>query len=315
MHAIQQLQVVYQRLEDHCNILWAAMLMTTGLISKRSVSQCSWTGHWSPVCRTIKPRSPRLVSCQEPLGFILNCSIFTTFAAAPVWQGEQGVSLCSFCGQLGTKTTFSITGNSVEATLCWASYCTSCKFEGGPQCAFFLWGGGWKRKASSSIWRFQSVFCFSLYSYFPAALHSPHRYNRAPKFNCWDGNMFNNILWKRHGEKFQYRWRILVPDCALGFQCISSIKAIKNVRVSRKNLDFWHNSLFFFGSQTFSVVTENILTRINIMHLGIKMNNSPWSICWRLQAWDVKAVSGLKKDICCNRHCSFAYVTKYEGDD
>lgn len=51
------------------------------------------------------------------------------------------------------------------------------------------------------------------------------------------------------------------------------------------------------------------------MHSGIKMNNSPWSICWRLQAWNVKAVSGLKKDICCNWHCSFGFITKYKGDD
>lgn len=51
------------------------------------------------------------------------------------------------------------------------------------------------------------------------------------------------------------------------------------------------------------------------MHSGIKMNNSPWSICWRLQAWNVKAVCGLKKDICCNWHCSFGFIIKYEGDD
>lgn len=53
----------------------------------------------------------------------------------------------------------------------------------------------------------------------------------------------------------------------------------------------------------------------NIMHLGIKLNNSPWSICWRLQAWDVKAVSGLKIDIWCNWLCSFLFITEYEGDD
>lgn len=29
----------------------------------------------------------------------------------------------------------------------------------------------------------------------------------------------------------------------------------------------------------------------------------------------MKAVSGLKKDICCNWHCSFGFITKYEGDD
>lgn len=57
-----------------------------------------------------------------------------------------------------------------------------------------------------------------------------------------------------------------MPDCALGFQCISSIKAFKNVCISGKNLDLHHISLFFFESQTFSVVTENVITRINIMH-------------------------------------------------
>lgn len=51
------------------------------------------------------------------------------------------------------------------------------------------------------------------------------------------------------------------------------------------------------------------------MHLGIKMNNSPWSICWRLQAWDVKAVSGLKIDIWCNWLCSFLFITEHEGYD
>lgn len=129
-------------------------------------------------------------------------------------------------------------------------------------------------------------FLFILYSYSPAALRFPPRCDRAPKFRCWAGNMFTSVLWKRHGKKFQYRWRILMPDCALGFQCISSIKAFKNVCISRKNLDLHHIhiSVFFSESQTFSVVTENVITRINIMHWGSKMSNSPWSICWRLQA-------------------------------
>lgn len=29
----------------------------------------------------------------------------------------------------------------------------------------------------------------------------------------------------------------------------------------------------------------------------------------------MKAVCGLKNDICCNWHCSFGFIIKYEGDD
>lgn len=255
MHAIPQLQVAYQRLEDHCNVLWAAMLMTTGLIAEQSVSQRLWTGHWSPVCRAIKPYSPRLFCCQELLGFILSHSIFTTFAAAPEcgWQGKQGLSLCSIHGQLGTKAAWRITGNIIGATLSWASccYCTSCKLEGPPQCAFFPMRRRMEEKGIIQHLKVSISFLLLLYSYSPAALHFPHRCNRAPKFNCWDGNMFNNILWKRHGEKFQYRWRILVPDCALGFQCISSIKVIKMFAFQRRIWTFDTIPSFSLGAKHF----------------------------------------------------------------
>lgn len=40
MHVIGQLQVMYQRPEDHCNILRVAMPVTTGLILEQSVRQC-----------------------------------------------------------------------------------------------------------------------------------------------------------------------------------------------------------------------------------------------------------------------------------
>ena len=180
MHAVQQLQVAYQRLEDHCSTLWEAMPMTTGLISEQSGSQCSRTGHRSPVCRTVKLYSPRLFSCQELLGFILNPSILTTFAAAPEFGRGSREWVCSqSVATLGIKATFRTTGKCWSYPVLGQLLHQLQAWRSTPMC-FFPWRGGWKRKASSSIWRF-CQFSASPLQLRPSCFALPSQMEQGPK--------------------------------------------------------------------------------------------------------------------------------------
>lgn len=141
MHIIEQLQVMYQRLEDHCNILRVAMQVTTGLILEQSCQPVLVNQSVVPSLQNDRIILSQVFQLPGATGFHPQLLHIHSFCCSPrLLQRQRGVSLCSICGQLETKETFRVTGNSIKATLCWASccYCTSWKFEGGPQCTSFL---------------------------------------------------------------------------------------------------------------------------------------------------------------------------------